>query len=86
MNSATLVRAFAGREPLTWCFHVLTLAMGAAIVLSLMLFESADRRAVESGSRRRQSGHRGEGKPIAAGVVGVVTGRCADRQHSAGAG
>lgn len=41
MNSATLVRAFAGREPLTWSFHVLTLALGAAIVLSLVLFEQA---------------------------------------------
>lgn len=41
MNTATLVRAFAGREPLTWFFHVLTLALGAAIVLSLVLFEQA---------------------------------------------
>ena len=39
MNAGTLVAAFAGREPLTWFFHVLTLALGAAIVLSLMLFE-----------------------------------------------
>ncbi len=36
-----LVLAFIGRRPLTWAFHVLTLAIGVAIVLSLLLADRA---------------------------------------------
>ncbi|HYE44445.1 MAG TPA: FtsX-like permease family protein [Caulobacter sp.] len=47
-----LVLAFIGRRPLTWAFHVLTLAVGVAIVLSLLLVD----RAVEARFARDLAG------------------------------
>lgn len=41
MNLAALVFAFIRRRPLTWGFHVLTLATGVAIVLALLLLGQA---------------------------------------------
>lgn len=41
MNTLKLVFAFIGRKPLTWAFHALTLALGVAVVLAVLLTSRA---------------------------------------------
>jgi putative ABC transport system permease protein len=41
MNAFKLVKAFILRNPLTWAFHVLMLAVGVAVVLCVILFGRA---------------------------------------------
>ncbi|MDB5429602.1 MAG: ABC-type transport system permease component [Caulobacter sp.] len=41
MNPLKLIAAFIGRKPLTWSFHVLTLALGVGVVTSLLLLDRA---------------------------------------------
>jgi putative ABC transport system permease protein len=52
MTFARLVRAFVLRQPGTWCLHVLTLALGAMVVTSLLLID----RAVEQRFERDLAG------------------------------
>lgn len=52
MTFAKLVRAFVVRQLGTWCLHVLTLALGAAVVTSLVLID----RAIEARLERDLAG------------------------------
>lgn len=45
MNTLKLAAAFVARKPLTWAFHVLTLALGVGVVVSVVLLaQGLDRR------------------------------------------
>src|SRR5262249_56706896 len=41
MNLAKLVFAFIARKPLTWAFHVITLALGVGVVVAVVLLSQA---------------------------------------------
>ena len=41
MNTLTLISSYVRRRPLTWGFHILTLAMGVGVVTSILLLEQS---------------------------------------------